>query len=271
MEIYFSSSDDFLGIMQKQITSIVSYEQISTGWTNFVFIATTKNSQYIFRFPRNKFFSNAILKEFEINKFLKNKISFKIPKMQLLYDNLRPFSMHKEISGTSLSFCYQDLSKEELNSLAKDVCKLLKEFSQIQTKGKNLQLVSNFLDNLSLVSQNDYNLSVHNEIKKMEEKHLIFSHGDLNPGNLILKNHKLYAVIDFAFAGISYDLVDLSRLLGRCPDEFKDILLNEYEKSFGKINFDEVEKLKKLWEYVEEKYILYMKQNCPDIILSNLV
>lgn len=270
MQCFFSLNDDFQKIIKKYCPKVLSYRQISTGWTNFVFVAKTKKDDYIFRFPRNEFFSKAIEKEFFINNFLQNKLSVKIPKMKLFYENSRPFSIHKKLNGECLSFCYNDLSNNELKILAQDICNLLKEFSEIKLENTNFQLVSNFLDNLSKVSKNNYDLKMHNYIKTLEQNHLIFSHGDLNPGNVILKNHKLYGVIDFAFAGTSYDLVDLSRLLGRCPKEFQIMLLETYENKFGKIDSKKVQKLQNLWAYVEKKYILYMKQNCPDIKLSNL-
>ena len=108
--------------------------------------------------------------------------------------------------------------------------------------------------------------------KSLEKNHMILSHGDLNPGNLILRNHKLVAVIDFAFAGISSEFVDISRIVGRTPSEFKDMIVSAYEKKFQtKIDLENINNLEKTWSYVEEKYILYIKQNHPTIVLPSLV
>ena len=109
-------------------------------------------------------------------------------------------------------------------------------------------------------------------LKHLEDNNLTISHGDLNPGNLILKKHKLVAVTDFAFAGISSDLVDISRIVGRTPEEFKTKIAKAYKEKFQtEIDFISIENLEKTWAYVEEKYILYIKQNHPTIVLPNLV
>jgi len=126
MQKYFSLDDNFKLLIKRNLHDLISYKQISTGWTNFVFIATTKKSQYIFRFPRNDFFANALEKEFKINQFLQNKLSFKIPQMQLYYHKHRPYSVHIKLDGESLSSCYHKLTDKQKNDLAKDCCKLLK-------------------------------------------------------------------------------------------------------------------------------------------------
>ena len=198
---------------------------------------------------------------------MSNKISLKAPNLKILLDDNRPFSIHKKIDGESLTECYCKLNNEEKNILAIDLCKLLNEFKLIKNI-ENFESVSNFLDNLSLVSGNNYDLSQHDFLKTLEKNELVFSHGDLNPGNLILKNHKLYAVIDFAFSGKSSPLVDLSRITGRLPNDFYKYLKPAYMQHFNsKLPKRKVEKLIKTWEYIEEKYIAYIKDNHPDIIL----
>ena len=267
---YFNTRDNFRRIIASKIAHIQNISQISTGWTNFVFRVQTEGETFIFRFPRNSFFAEALKKEYKIIRFLQDKISFCIPNMRLCYHLKRPFSFHKELSGEALSSCYHNMSVQNLNEIADDICILLKEFSSISFSNHKFEKVSNFLNRLSAVSKNNYDISRHNDLKNMEEKHIVFSHGDLNPGNLIIKNHRLYAVIDFAFAGVSYDLVDLSRIADRCPKEFSEILFTAYKKHFSTIDSTEISSLCQTWRYVEEKYILYIKQNHPDIQLPDL-
>ena len=269
---FFNTQDNFEKIINNYCFDIFSISQIQTGWTNFVFRVQTKNENYIIRFPRNNFFANALIKEYEIIKNIKNEISFQTPNFILKYDNNRPYTIHKEIEGDSLSNCYHNLSLENKKELAKDICKLLDEFYRIDIKNRDYQLISNFLDNLSNVSQNNYDLKIHNKLKQLEQNEIVFSHGDFNPGNLIVRNNRLVAIIDFSFAGVSSKYTDLSRIIGRCPIDFKQILIDEYEKYFNiKIDMNSLEEIQKLWAYVEEKYILYIKQNHKDIVLPNLV
>ena len=272
---FFVDNDNFEDIIKSHFPSAKNLSQVQTGWTNFVFKAETDSGNFYFRFPRNDFFSDALLKEYGIVDFVKNKITFKTPDFKLFYDNGRPYTIHAEIEGESLSDCYNDLSDGEKRVLAKDVCKLLEEFENINLSSDTdikFQKVSNFLDNLSNVSQNNYDLTVHNKLKSLEKQHSVFAHGDFNPGNLILQNHKLVAIIDFAFAGVSNELVDISRLIGRCPSEFYQILTEEYQSSSKKkINKEDIDSLLFTWRYVEEKYILYIKENHPSIVLPTLV
>ena len=272
---FFDLDDDFEKIIKKHFKDSKDIFQVKTGWTNFVYHVTSGKTSYFFRFPRNDFFSDALVKEYNFCVFLKGKISFKIPKLKLFYDNGRPYTLHREIKGESLSDCYNELNDKEKQKLAKDIVKMVYEFANIDYKeypDKNFQKVSNFLDNLSNVSQNGYDIKEHDFLKSLEKNHMILSHGDLNPGNLILRNHKLVAVIDFAFAGISSEFVDISRIVGRTPSEFKDMIVSAYEKKFQtKIDLENINNLEKTWSYVEEKYILYIKQNHPTIVLPNLV
>lgn len=272
---FFDLDDDFEKIIKKHIKNCSDVFQVQTGWTNFVYHVSNGKNDYYFRFPRNEFFSDALVKEYNFCKFIKDKISIKIPNLRLFYHNGRPYTIHRGIRGDSLSDCYNDLTEKEKNKLARDIVKMIYEFSTIDYtsfKDRNFQKVSDFLDKLSLVSQNDYDLSKHDYLKKLEDSNMIITHGDLNPGNLILKNHKLVAVIDFAFAGISNDFVDLSRMIGRTPKEFSGMMIKAYEKKFQtKIDVDVILNLEKTWQYVEEKYILYIKQNHPSIILPSLV
>lgn len=272
---FFDLDDDFEKIIKKHFKDSKDIFQVKTGWTNFVYHVTSGKTSYFFRFPRNDFFSDALVKEYNFCVFLKGKISFKIPKLKLFYDNGRPYTLHREIKGESLSDCYNELNDKEKQKLAKDIVKMVYEFANIDYKeypDKNFQKVSNFLDNLSNVSQNGYDIKEHDFLKSLEKNHMILSHGDLNPGNLILRNHKLVAVIDFAFAGISSEFVDISRIVGRTPSEFKDMIVSAYEKKFQtKIDLENINNLEKTWSYVEEKYILYIKQNHPTIVLPSLV
>lgn len=269
MQQFFTEKDDFKSIISKYV-KFEKLNYIAVGWTNFVYTATSKDGTYFFRFPRNKFFSDAIIEEEKIIKFLKNKISYKLPQITLLFDNSRPFSMHKQIEGESLTNCFHKLSTCDLKILAEDIANLFYEFSLIKIENKNeFRLTSNFLDNLSLVSQNNYDITTHDILKNLEKKSLSFCHGDLNTGNLIIKDKRLFGVIDFAFSGVSNKMVDLARLVGEKDGEFSQFLIESTEKVFNeKIDLDKLKKLVDMWNYVDNHYIMYIKQNHPSIILE---
>lgn len=272
MKTYFLDSDNFEKIINSKIKNVQSFKQIQTGWTNFVFDVKTNLHDYIVRFPRNDFFSNALVKEYNVLQDIKDKISFITPSLTLYYDNNRPYTIHEKINGKSLSECYSSLTIKDKKNLANDICLLIKGFKEINTENSNLILVSQFLDNLSQVSQNGYDKTIHDYMRKLEKENLIFSHGDFNPGNLILKDNKFVAIIDFSFSGLSHPYTDLSRIIGRCPSDFKALLLNEYNKTFKtEVDENEIAKLIKIWDYVEEKYILYIKQYHPSIKLPDLI
>ena len=272
---FFDVNDNFEKIIAEHIKGKNEIAQIKTGWTNFVFRVLTRKGNYIFRFPRNDFFSDVIVKEFEFNKFIKNKITFEVPSLSLHFHKGRPYSLHKEIEGEMLESCYPKLTNEEKIEVAKDIVELLSQLQEIdlnEFSNVEFEILSSFLDNLSYVSQNGYDLSKHDCLKNLEKIEMSICHGDLNSGNLILKDNRLHAVIDFAFAGVSNKLCDLARIIGRTPSEFRPMLTRAYEEKFG-IKLDEkaIDDLEELWKYVEQQYILYIKQNHPTIKLPTLV
>lgn len=267
MNNFFTLSDEFEKIITNSIKGVRNINQIKTGWTNFVFNAKTEHKSYFFRFPRNNFFSKALVKEHKIIKDVKLRLSLKTPNLKLNFFENRPYTIHKEILGKSLTDDYTNLTEFEKEKLCLDVCFLLHDFYKIKLK-KEYQSVSTFLDNLSLVSQNNYDLVMHSPLKNLEKNALVFSHGDFNPGNLILNKNKLVAIIDFSFAGISSPLTDISRIVGRLPKDFSKTFFMIYEKYFKKkMDIKKIGQLCDMWKYVEEKYILYIKKNQPDIIL----
>ena len=74
------------------------------------------------------------------------------------------------------------------------------------------------------------------------------------------------AIIDFAFVSKSSELNDVSRLIGRLPEDFHEIMLDSYNKKFNKnVLMDKIKSLISVWNYVEEHYINYMRVNQPEI------
>ena len=94
---YFSIDEDFNKIINTVLSdkNIVSINPISTGWTNIVFEVATNEGNFFFRFPRDDFWIRTIVKDYEFSKYIYGKTDFNTVKLELFYDNGRPFSMHK--------------------------------------------------------------------------------------------------------------------------------------------------------------------------------
>lgn len=273
--LFFTEKDNFLEIIKQHLPNVKedSVTFIKTGWTNFVMCASDGIQEYFFRFPRNRFFARMLLKDNAFCSFMKDKVSFEFPDLKLFYDKGRPFSMHKKIKGWSLTERFKHLSRQAVTNLAYDVAKFINELNQVDPKALpascNMYL-SKFLDQLSEVDTNSYDLSQHDFLRQCEQTpHVV--HGDLNPGNILLdENDRMVGVIDFAFAGVSNNYVDLSRVIGRTHPSFAEPMKEAYEAVMKeKVDMQRVENMIHMWNYVEEQYILYIKENHPEIQLPS--
>lgn len=267
---FYTVNDNFKSIIEAKVGKIESIHQISTGWTNFVYdVKTQNNDEYIFRFPRNDFFSSVLVKEVAFSKFIKEKIKTPTSNIELGYNNGRPFTMHKKIAGKSLTSVYATLSKVDKIKIADQVSDFIYELQQVSLDGIPIELptTSQFLADLSHVDNEYYDFTKHDNLVKLESNDLVLNHADLNPGNILVdENNNVCAIIDFAFVSKSSNLNDVSRLIGRLPQDFHEIMLNSYNKRFNKnICMDEVKSIISVWDYVEEHYINYMRVNQPEI------
>ena len=266
---YFTVNDDFKSIIEKEVGKTNNISQISTGWTNFVFEVDGESGEYIFRFPRNDFFSDVLEKEVSFSKFIKGKIKTPTSNIRMGFDKGRPFTCHSKIKGKSLTSAYSTLSIDDKKRIADQVSEFIYELQQIPIENipLNLPTTSEFLENLSHVDNEYYDFSKHDNLIKLEQGDLVLNHADLNPGNILIdENKNVCAIIDFAFVSKSSDLNDVSRLIGRLPEDFHEIMLNSYNSRFNKnILMDKIYSLISVWNYVEEHYINYMRVNQPEI------
>lgn len=268
---YFSLDEDFSNIIKKSLSDkeIINIKPISTGWTNIVFEVTTTCGNYFFRFPRDNFWIRTIVKDYEFSKFIKGKTDFNTVKLELQYDNGRPYSIHKKIEGTVLADVMNSLSPQQIKTVSKDISNFMyqlhnikfdyNEIFDITNIGLNLTDFLNELLDLH-VSQKDKVFWKYEEFKNKEHDTLV--HGDLNSSNILLdENYHVTAIIDFGFGGFGNPYFDISRIIGRCPSSFKNEIIDSYEELSNKnLDYATLNKEIKVWENIDNSYINYMKK-----------
>lgn len=269
-EIFFKIDENFEDIIKNTLKNkeIKRLKQITTGWTNIVYEVETDDGNYFFRFPRDEFWSRTIVKDCEFAKYIYIKTEFNTSNVQLYYNNERPFSVHKKISGTPLAEKMNDMTDSEIRDVCDDIAKFMHELHNINyeenevfnTNNIGLKL-SDFLNELlSLhVSEEDRKFW---QIDKNDKKCENLVHGDLNPSNVLINDkNKVSAIIDFGFGGFGDKYDDLSRIIGRCPEKFKNYIVKSYEKySNNEIDREILDNKIEIWDNIDKGYINYMKQ-----------
>lgn len=268
---FFELNEDFEKIITNTLKDkeINEYKQISTGWTNIVYEVSTNEGNFFFRFPRDEFWARTIVKDCALAQFIYGKTDFNTVKPSLYYDNGRPYSVHTKIEGTVLADKMNELSGDEINSISNDISKFMYQLHNIDLKENklseqpqsHLKLVDFLNELLSLhVSKEDMSFWNINEFSKKENNCLV--HGDLNSSNILLDdNNHVSAFIDFGFAGYGNKYFDISRIIGRCPNTFKDSLVKSYENySNSKLDENTLNNEIEIWSKIDNSYINYMRK-----------
>ena len=266
---YFEIDEDFNKIIQQRLKDIKNIKLIPTGWTNIVFEVETAKNNYFFRFPRDEFWARTIVKDYEFAKYIYNKTDFNTVQLRLFYDNERPYTMHTKIEGTPLAEKMNNLSEEEVKNISDEIAKFMFQLHNIKYDKKQIFTINNiglnlseFLDELlnKHVSKEDMKFWNAKDKKELNETCLV--HGDLNSSNVLLDaNNHVTAIIDFGFAGFGNKYDDIARIIGRCPQNFKESIVKSYENySMNSINEEVLGENIKTWSNIDQSYINYLRK-----------
>lgn len=233
--------------MQKEIREIVrthnlgrllSYKKLG-GYSNKNYKVTTTQDYYFFKFYSKNYSKEHIS---SVNETLsKINLSF-IPK--ILFSNLNCSNAY-----CVMNFIESDKYKKSLKEL-KEAAKILALFhlhaKKVKPKSyiiwdiyKFPEIQGNFIEDLSL---KDYREIFNSEYKSIPKRYQ-WIHRDFSPNNLLFKDYKAVALVDFdiiAFGNVEYDLVlackEFSVDTDKKPYKFDLNRIKKFVKEYSNIN-----------------------------------
>lgn len=261
---YFTLDDDFEEIIKRTLNNkkIININPISTGWTNIVFEVNTDDGNFFFRFPRRDFWIKTIIKDAKFTQFIHNKTDFNTVKLNLFYDKERPYTVHEKIEGVTLAEKMESLKPEEIKTVAQEISKFMYQLHNIKINIKDeWPNLNDFLDELINTFLSDKDKVFWNYNNFIDKNQVCLVHGDLNSSNIILdENNHISAIIDFGFAGFGDKYSDIARIIGRCPENYKNEIVKDYELlSSNKLDENVLESKIDTWQNIDNGYINYMK------------
>lgn len=270
MQNYFSLNENFDNIIKDslEVKNIHSIKPISTGWTNIVFEVATDDGNYFFRFPRDEFWIRTIVKDCEFSNYIYGKTDFNTVLLTKSTDKNRAFSIHKKIEGKPLAEIADSLTPTEIKQISYEISKFMVQLHSLDFdkneifKADNIGLnLVDFLDELinKHLSANDKVFWKYEDFSKKDNTCLV--HGDFNASNIIIDDNKhISAIIDFGFAGFGNKYFDISRIIGRLPESFRNDIIDSYEDLSGsKLDIHILDTEMNIWKDIDNGYINYMR------------
>ncbi|NRA73955.1 MAG: aminoglycoside phosphotransferase family protein [Rickettsiales bacterium] len=182
----------------------------------------------LIRMPTQEYYALAVEKEQKFLPLLSDHLTVNIPVPLRIGVPSRefnfPFSIYKWLDGKSCDQVY--LNDRDMEKLASDLAKFLKELQSINLMDGPLPGQHNWWrgDHISVYDKNIRKqiaqlsevIDVDNAIsfwkracKTKWNKPLVWVHGDLAKDNILIKDNKLFAIIDFGCVGIGDPACDL--------------------------------------------------------------
>ena len=277
MKNYFTLDEDFDSIIKRTLQAessdiIINNIKLNTaGWTNIVYEVSSNQGDFFFRFPRDYFWERTIVKDYEFAKYIKGKTSYQTVDLQLKEDNGRYFSIHKKIHGTPLAEKMNTMSKDDIEKVSRQIADFMYQMHNLKYDKDaiftidNIGLdLNNFINELLElhVSEKDQLFWNTNNFKIENKSEYCLVHGDFNSSNVLLDdNNNVCAIIDFGFGGFGNKYMDISRIIGRCPESFKKPIISSYQNFESKgLSNSEVDKNIDIWNNIDSGYINYMRK-----------
>lgn len=274
---FFTLDEDFPSIIKHALkdrfgdVGVHSIEDIVVGWTNCVKRVKTSIGELIFRFPRDSYWEKVIVKDYEFAYYIHGFTSAETIDLHLGWDKGRPFSFHFLIPGFMLAEKMETMSSEDIKKVTYQISKWMYSLHTMRYESEHIFRVKNI--GLSLQPFMDELLREHlskedmefwhkgNDFSELTEGECLI-HGDFNASNVIIDDdNNLVAVIDFGFGGFGSKYFDISRIIGRCPPEFKELFLKSYEEIQRKpLDRKAIDKYINIWSDIDQGYINYMRR-----------
>ena len=262
----------------KESDTVIGTHVIPTGWTNITVDVHGEKSDYIFRFPRNLFFAKMMVKDCTICQCLRGKTTIQIPDIRLMSHQNRPFSMHHKIKGRALTDVMEDMTENNREQIVADMALFLSELHYLPTDllpAAVTESLNDFLTGLATVHQGHYDLRHHHDLMMLEQQtpKSCIVHGDFNPGNILVGDDcRVSGIIDFSFVSVSDPHADIGRFVGRSDPRWGQALIEAYQAQTHLVcNREKVQQIVDLFKYVECKYVEYMQQSHPEIVIPTSV
>jgi aminoglycoside phosphotransferase (APT) family kinase protein/dephospho-CoA kinase len=212
------------------------------GWDNATFHL---GEEMLLRIPRGEGYALKVPKEHVLLKKLRPNFSVEIPQPIAMGNPSKEYqwnwSIYQYLEGDSANSI--KLSDKELENIAYDLGKFLNELHKIDTKDASLpglhngwrgEHVSvyecgalNYFNQLKDIIDYDKVLSLWKKaVATKWQEPPVWIHGDLSSGNILIKDGRLSAVIDFGGCGIGDPACDLviawTLFQGKSRDIFRD-------------------------------------------------
>jgi len=243
---------------------------IGKGWGSFAFQADNK----VLRFARREI--KVYINDKNICDFVRDKISFPVPRIEIFEDVKYPYATHEIIPGRLWNDKYaRGLAESAQDALAKDIAKFLAELHAIDASeilkistGGHLawEAAGPFIEEYFSAEQIDTLRNKYEKAIAVPVTDTVLCHNDFHGGNSVLdENNRLAGVFDWANHGICERADEFRHLCNPKNPEFCDKIFDEYEKLTGvKIDRGRLMELD-MMECVGAVYWLHNMENMEDL------